>query len=194
MAESGGFRSPAFAASIGDVVDLYRQHAGDPYDEQVSQLDHALQTAALARRDDAPDPLVTAALLHDIGHVLHLASDHGRRVPADEDLGHETVGSRYLSEVFGPEVTAPIALHVAAKRYRCAVDPSYAAALSRGSTRSLRLQGGPMSADEVGEFERSAYHEQALRLRAWDDAGKVERLEVAPFDSYLPLLERLARH
>ncbi len=181
------------AASVGEIVTLYERYAGDAYDERVSQLDHALQTAALARADGASDELVAAALLHDVGHLFHLAANDGRWVPADEDLAHESIGARYLSGVFGPAVTGPVALHVAAKRYRCAVDPSYRATLSPGSVRSLELQGGPMSADEVAEFEAVAGSDDAARLRGWDDAGKVDGLDVVPFEAYRPLLDRLAR-
>jgi len=181
------------AASVGEIVTLYGRYAGDTYDERVSQLDHALQTAALARREGASDALVAAALLHDVGHLLHLAANDGRWVPAEEDLGHEAIGASYLSGVFGLEVRSPIALHVAAKRYRCATEPAYHATLSPGSVRSLELQGGPMSADEVAEFESTPGHADAVRLRGWDDAGKVDGLEVLPLESYRPLLDRLAR-
>lgn len=184
---------PVEAVSVGEIVTLYELYAGDAYDERVSQLDHALQTAALARSEGASDALVAAALLHDVGHLFHLAANDGRWVPAAEDLGHESIGARYLSGVFGPELTSPIALHVAAKRYRCAVDPGYHATLSPGSVRSLELQGGPMSADEVADFESAPGHDDAVRLRGWDDAGKVDGLEVLPFEEYRPLLDRLAR-
>ena len=117
----------------------------------------------------------------------------GAGVLPDEDLGHEAVGARYLGAVFGPAVTGPIALHVAAKRYRCAVDPGYLGKLSDGSRRSLELQGGPAGTDEVQRFERHPRHAAALALRGWDDAGKVDGLEVAPFADHVLLLRRVAR-
>ena len=89
-------------------------------------------------------------------------------------------------------MTGPIALHVRAKRYRCAVDPAYLAGLSDGSTRSLALQGGPADADEVASFESNPGFADAVRLRSWDDGGKIDGLEVADLDHYRPLLEQLA--
>ena len=161
------------------------------YDEEVTELDHALQAAALAHADGAPDHLVAAALLHDVGHLV---SDDN--VPLDEDLAedfhHERVGARYLARWFGPEVTAPVALHVAAKRYLCAVEPGYLDDLSPSSARSLALQGGPMSPAEVEAFERLAHHEAATLVRRWDDRAKVAGLAVADLDAYRSLLARLA--
>lgn len=162
------------------------------YDEAVTELDHALQCAALARADGAPDHLVAAALLHDVGHLV--SDDNvGLDEELTEDLHHERVGARYLTRWFGPEITAPIALHVAAKRYLCAVEDGYLAALSPSSVRSLGLQGGPMSDDEVDAFERLSHHDEATMVRRWDDRAKVAGLAVADLDAYRPLLDRLAR-
>ncbi len=182
--------------TVDEVLALYERFGADPYDEEISQLDHALQTAALAVAEGASDELVAAALLHDVGHLLHLA-EGGRPVPAPHnggfDLHHERVGARALAGVFPPAVTGPIALHVEAKRYRCAVDSGYQASLSAGSRRSLAVQGGPLDAHGVRTFERRPGTRDALRLRAWDDAGKVEGLEVASLVEYRDLLQRVAR-
>ena len=179
------------AATVDEVIDLYRRFGVDRYDETVTQLDHGLQCAALARHEGADDALVVAALLHDVGHLLHLRS--GGDGPVPEDLHHEATGARYLSGLFGPEVTSPIALHVRAKRYLAATVPGFVDSLSHGSTLSLVKQGGPLDDDEVGSFESNPGHDDAIRLRRWDDAGKVEGITVDPFDSFEPLLRSLQR-
>lgn len=181
------------ARSVDDVLVLFDHWGTDRYDEEVSQLDHALQTAALAHAAHADDHLVAAALLHDVGHLLELADDSDRSGGVKVDLGHEGRGARWLASIFPPEVTGPIALHVAAKRYRCAVDPAYHDALSAGSTASLVRQGGPMSPPEVQRFEANPAHEAAVALRGWDDQGKVDGLAVPDLASYADLLERTAR-
>src|SRR5262249_4940556 len=141
------------------------------FGEPVSQEEHALQTAYLAVQEEAADALVVAALLHDVGHLLHGlpedVAEHGI------DGHHEAVGEAWLSRHFGPEVTEPVRLHVAAKRYLCAVDPEYGQQLSQASLQSLALQGGPMSAAEIREFEQHAYFREAVRLRRWDDRAKI---------------------
>lgn len=161
------------------------------YDEEVTELEHALQTAALAQAEGAAEHLVVAALLHDVGHLV---SDDNVSLDEElaEDFHHERVGARYLARWFGPEVTAPIALHVAAKRYLCAVEAGYLDDLSPSSTRSLALQGGPMSPAEVQAFERLSHHESAALVRRWDDRAKVAGLTVAGLDAYRPLLARFA--
>lgn len=179
------------ARSVAEVLDLYRQWGREHYDEQISQLDHALQTAALAGESDAPPELVAASLLHDVGHLLELQMARGPGT-ATTDLRHEARGSKYLGDLFSADVTGPIALHVRAKRYLCAVDPAYHAGLSEGSHRSLARQGGPLELTEVQTFEELRGFEDAVRLREWDDLGKVEGLEVLPMDHYCGLLESLA--
>lgn len=191
---------PQTARSVDEVLDLFGSFAQDRYDEDVTQLEHALQTAALAVADGATDPLVAAALLHDVGHLLSLRDGEHQpgRVAAPvpgtvEDLRHEARGARWLAELYPPAVTRPIALHVAAKRYICSVDAGYAASLSTGSRASLVRQGGPMDAVEVARFEANPGHADAVRLRRWDDSGKrTEGVRVAPLAEYRPLLERLA--
>jgi len=176
---------------VNELVALYASPAAlRMYDEAVTELDHALQAAALAQSDGAPDHLVAAALLHDVGHLV---SDDNVTLDDDltDDFHHERVGAQYLARWFGPEVTAPVALHVAAKRYLCAIEPGYLDGLSPSSARSLALQGGPMTADEVARFERLAHHEAATLVRRWDDRAKLAGLAVADLDDYRALLAGL---
>ncbi len=179
------------ATSVQEVLSLFERFGAQNYDEDLSQTEHALQTAALAGADGASDELVAAALLHDVGHLLDMATNDGRRGPADHDLEHESVGARYLAGLFGPDVTGPIALHVRAKRYRCAVDPAYLDGLSDGSRRSLVEQGGPYVPAETVRFEANPSAVEAVRLRAWDDGGKAQGLMMPGLEHYRPLLERL---
>lgn len=179
------------ATSIDEVLALYRRWGTELYDEELRQLDHALQTAALAMAAHAEGPLVVAALLHDVGHLLDLADGEGTR-SRSADMRHEARGSAYLAGLFPPSVTAPIALHVRAKRYLVTVDPGYRKLLSPGSTASLVRQGGGLNPVEVATFETNPGWEDAVALRRWDDQGKVDGLDVPTLDSYRPLLEREA--
>lgn len=161
------------------------------YDEAVTELMHGLQCAALARSEGASDAAVAAALLHDVGHLLV-----GDLFPIDvaltKDWKHEEVGARYLSRWFGPEITEPVRLHVAAKRYLVATDPAYEALLTPSSTRSLAVQGGRMSPEECRAFEGLEGYSEAVAVRRWDDTGKDPEMEVPPFSAYIPLLRELA--
>ena len=178
------------ARSIDEVFALYRRWGGEAYDEAVSQSSHAVQVARLASDEGASDALVAAALLHDVGHLLAL--ERGRDPASDEDDRHEAVGARWLAGLFPAEVTAPIALHVEAKRYRCAVDPGEHERLSAGSQASLVRQGGPMGPEEAARFARHPQADAAVRLRGWDDAGKDLAARPDPVDAYRDLLARVA--
>jgi phosphonate degradation associated HDIG domain protein len=157
--------------------------------EPVSQLEHALQSAHHAELAGASDALVVAALLHDVGHLI-------TKLPEDcavhgVDDRHEALGQGWLKRHCGPEVTEPVRLHVAAKRYLCATDARYRARLSPASEQSLKLQGGPFTAAEAAEFERSPYYRDAVELRRWDDLAKVPGLEVPGLEHYRPRLARV---
>lgn len=150
----------------------------------VNQQQHALQAATLAERDGRGEALVVAALLHDIGHMVHDLGDN----PADAGIDdrHEELGHVWLQAHFGPEVTEPVRLHVAAKRYLCAVEADYFAKLSPDSVKSLALQGGPMSPDEVTAFEALPHHREAVQLRRYDEQAKVKGLATPPVAHFMP--------
>ena len=166
---------------------LYAAHGSATYMEDVTILQHSLQTAALARHEGAVATLVAAALLHDVGHFLEAADD------AFGYHAHAAAGARYLRQWFGEEVTEPVRLHVCAKRYLCAREPEYAGKLSPASVHSLQQQGGIMEQREMQRFEAERYFGEAVRLRRWDDAGKQGGLEVAPFSAYEDVLREVGR-
>ncbi len=170
--------------TLDDVLALYERWGWHHYDEDLAQAEHALQTAAHAEAAAAADALRAAALLHDIGHLLAL---DGRKPTG----AHEDTGARYLSGLFPAAVVGPVALHVRAKRYLCAVEPDYLATLSTGSVRSLQRQGGPMSPAEVSDFESTPGWDGAVELRRWDDAGKADGESPRTVESYAPLLASL---
>lgn len=168
---------------------LFADRGAEEYHgEAVTQLEHALQAAMFAERDDLPAEAIAAALLHDIGHLLH---GHGENCAEQGiDDRHEDLGVRFLSRAFGPAVTEPVRLHVAAKRYLTATRPEYRATLSPSSIRSLELQGGPMTAAEVRAFESHPHFPSAIRIREYDDRAKIMGLETPPFASFRKYLEQ----
>jgi gamma-butyrobetaine dioxygenase len=171
--------------------------AGEYLGERVTIGVHMRQAGALAEAAGAADALVAAALLHDVGHLTALpdrvAAGAAPTDKAATDAGHGAAGARYLARWFGPEVTEPVRLHVAAKRYLCATEPDYAGKLSAESVRTLAVQGGPMSAAEAARFEASPYAAAALSVRRWDDAAKDPGVTPPAFLHFAALLTRLHR-
>ena len=175
----------------------------------VGRAQHMLQAAALAEAAGAPPALVAAALLHDCGHFAVTVNDRGAvndRVPVNDrgavdgrgagpgaDDGHAAAGARWLSRWFGEQVTEPVRLHVAAKRYLCAVEPGYLSDLPAAGRATLAAQGGPMDDAEAAEFEAHPLACDALRLRRWDDAAHDPAASPPAFGYYRPLLRRLLR-
>ena len=177
---------------LSEIFAIYGSRGGGAYfGEHVTMVEHGLQAAHFAQAEAAPEPLVVAALLHDVGHLIESVPDSIEEWHAD--ARHEVTGASWLSQRFPAEVSEPVRLHVPAKRYLCATDTRYVAMLSSASVHTLGLQGGPMSAEEVARFETERYYREALRVRRWDDQGKVAGLKTAPLEAYAPLIERLAR-
>ena len=87
------------------------------------------------------------------------------------------------------EVTLPVARHVAAKRYLCAVEPEYFDGLSAGSKRSLELQEGPFDAEAASAFIACPGGAEAVRLRRWDDKAKIRGFETPALEAFRPHLE-----
>ena len=176
---------------VGEIVDLYARKGGASYGEGVSMNEHGLQAALLAEQEGQPKPMIVAALLHDIGHLLHdLPEDI-----ADQgvDSQHESVASAWLSQYFPASISEPVRLHVQAKRFLCANVPGYFADLSDASVLSLRLQGGEMSPAESEAFRTEPFMGAALRLRRWDDLAKMVGLKTPGFDHYRPAIAAALR-
>ena len=172
------------------LADIFERRGSEAYlGESVTMAEHMLQGAWLAEQDHASDELVAAALLHDVGHFT---SEFGAYAPDDtEDKHHDDAGAEVLAPFFPPVVVACVQLHVAAKRYLCAIDPTYLSKLSEASRHTLSLQGGPMSDQEVAEFRRNPFHREAVRVRIWDEGGKIVGLKTREFMDYAPLLQRV---
>ncbi|MBM3540708.1 MAG: HD domain-containing protein [Alphaproteobacteria bacterium] len=176
-------------AGLDEVFGLLAREGGERYgQEAVSQIEHALQGAALAEAAGASPAFVVATLFHDIGHLLH---DDEEAAVKGVDMHHEAGGAAYLANWFGPEVTRPVRLHVDAKRYLCATEAGYFESLSPASVRSLELQGGPMGSDEAAAFARDPNAEAALMLRRLDEQAKVVGAKTPPLDYFRAMAEAL---
>jgi len=169
---------------VEHITDLFEKRGDSEYGgEAVTQQEHALQTALLAEQAGAEPELIVAALLHDVGHLLHDLPDDAPEEGIDDR--HEVLGQRWLAKHFDPDVTEPVRMHVEAKRYLCAVESEYYDSLSPPSLQSLDLQGGPFTEGEVREFEQLPYFQDAVALRRWDDEAKVEGLETPDVAHFL---------
>ena len=176
------------SGEIERIFELFERHGEARY-ESVSQRAHALQSAFLAEQDCAAPALITAAFLHDIGHMLHKEGEAAALRGIDDK--HELIARKHLQRLFGPAVAEPAHLHVDAKRYLVATDTLYHASLSPASQRSLALQGGAFTADEAASFRQRPYAEDAIRLRRWDDLAKLPGLATPPLEHFRRYLDAI---
>ncbi len=171
------------------LIDYLQKYGDEHYEEEVTQMEHALQAAYLARSAGKDAELITAALFHDIGHLL--ADDPAERnYPTEQNDRHEELAAAYLQGIFPARVLEPIRLHVIAKRYLCTLEPEYYAALSEASRKSFHLQGGPMSAEEQAAFENNPHFEEAVLLRRWDDEAKLVGKAIPAIEAYAGEVEK----
>lgn len=165
------------------LFDYLTLHGDEHYEEDVTQMQHGLQAAFQAYDSGQDAELITAALFHDIGHIVADDPVH-KNNPTLENDDHEKLAADLLSGIFPARVTEPILLHVIAKRYLCTIKPEYYNQLSEASQKSFHLQGGKMTAEEVAEFESNPYYREAVLLRTWDDQAKDVTLEVPGLEAY----------
>lgn len=176
---------------VEDVLQLFEDRGDSQYGgERVTQREHALQCAALAEAAQSPPEMIVAALLHDVGHLLHHLPDDAPETGVDDR--HDSSAAAYLRRFFPEAVTEPVRLHVAAKRCLCSVDADYFGRLSPPSVVSLRLQGGPMTPDEVEAYQRNRFADDALQLRRWDDAAKTPERPTPPLEHFARYVRQVA--
>lgn len=175
---------------VAHLSDIFGHSGAQQYlGEPVTMAQHMLQAASLADQQGHSKAVIAAALLHDIGHFTN---DFGTFSMEDTlDLKHEIYGAEVLAQFFPEKVTQCVRHHVAAKRYLCATRPEYFSQLSDASVHSLRLQGGPMNAEEVTEFETNSHLNEIIQVRLLDDTGKVANLRTYPFVYFQTILQRL---
>jgi phosphonate degradation associated HDIG domain protein len=177
--------------SLDEVLHTYRERGHRHYGESVTELQHALQCATFAEQAGEAPVVVAACLLHDYGHLCH---DLGEGI-ADEgvDARHENIGANLLGGLFTDEIVDAGRLHVMAKRYLCWKEPGYYDGMSEASRKSLHLQGGPMNDEEARKFERHPHYDIAVRVRRYDDMGKVCDMATPDLEAFRPLLETFLR-
>ena len=180
------------ALTLSDIEKLFRDHGHIEYSgEGVSQVEHALQSAQFAEEESAGDALVTAALLHDLGHLLNRQGETPTMRGIDDQ--HQYFAIPFMRPLFPAEVIEPIRLHVDAKRALCSLEPEYYEGLSEDSKRSLALQGGVFTREEADRFLARPHARDALRLRRWDDRAKVPGAATRGLEHYLEIAARCAR-
>jgi phosphonate degradation associated HDIG domain protein len=176
--------------TLPTLLDLYRQRGQAQYGgEAVSQLEHSLQCATLAEEAGQSAEMIAACLFHDLGHLIHHLGENVAQHGIDDR--HEYRAIPVLEKLFPGAVTVPIQLHVAAKRYLCAVDGDYWDSLSPASKRSLELQGGAFSPVAAANFIQQPHAEQAVQLRRWDDLAKVPNLPTPDLEHFWPSLQKI---
>jgi len=176
--------------TVGELFQRLKSRGTGAYGlSDVSQLEHALQTAALANQRGLGDKMIIAALFHDIGHMFDDKDVDLAHIGIDDK--HEIASANILQELYSADISEPVRLHVPAKRYLCTVDPEYFEKLSHDSRRSLDLQGGLMSDDELRSFETNTHHKDAVILRRLDDEAKVPGLDVPAIESYVETAQAL---
>ncbi len=191
MVEEGSKRR-AMSKTFNEISELFSARVGDEYlGEDVKLVEHMLQCGDLAKSVSAPDYLIVASLLHDIGHLL--VDDAAGGHDAEVDKHHDIVGARWIEERFPATVSEPVRLHVAAKRYLVTTNHDYLSKLSHASVQTLYMQGGPLNQEEVIEFISREGAEDAVRVRLWDDLAKVRDKPTSTLLEFKPLIDSLAR-
>lgn len=178
-----------------EIIRMYEQHGGEEYaGEKVTQLEHMLQTAELAKKQGFDEEVILAAFLHDIGHIC-VAAHSENEMEGYGIQDHEEVGADFLAQKgFSKKVIRLVQSHVDAKRYLTYRNPHYYEQLSEASKKTLEYQGGKMSAEEAAIFEQDPLFPLIIQMREWDEQAKIEGLPSPELEYYSQLLLKNLQH
>ncbi len=144
------------------------------------------------RTSGASPAIITAALLHDLGHLLNDQGDTPTLRGVD-DL-HQYAALPFLRPLFDDDVLAPIKLHVDAKRYLCATRSDYLRcavgrleAQPRAAGRRLHARRRPRRSS------RSRMRADAVEVRLWDDLAKLAGAPTPPLAHFVAVMEAAQR-
>ena len=173
---------------IDEIFRVFReQGAGEYLGERVSMTEQMLQSAYAAEQDGAPPRLVAARCCTTTG----TSSTSARPTPREHgiDTQHEEVAHAFLGASTSARTSRSRSV-CTSRRSGTSARPTrrISSRLSPASSLSLELQGGPYSPAEVAAFEVSPMREDAVRLRRWDDLGKIAGLETPDLEHYRPVL------
>ena len=170
---------------VNEIINNFKINKELYIGEKVTISEHMIQTAMLAEKNNSSKALVCACLLHDYGHFI--VDDPDLLVSKSLDGKHEDLGYEFLKKHFTSDVIEPIKLHVDAKRYLCR-NKSYYENLSEASKISLDLQGGLMNDEEAEKFSLLRYFKEAVKVREYDDDGKVPDIKMKKIEDYQELI------
>ena len=174
---------------VQEILEIYKRYGQESYGENITQTEHALQSAVLAHKEGFEDEVIIAALLHDIGHLIVQEPE----AKMEENLGaidHEAVGAKFLRQKgFSEKVCTLVKGHVAGKRYLTFKHPDYYHNLSEASKKTLVHQGGSMTEEEAAAFEQDPFFKLNLKMREWDDKGKIENMELPQMKDFTQIIE-----
>jgi gamma-butyrobetaine dioxygenase len=154
-----------------EIAALFNSAEAEEYlGEDITLIEHMVQCGDLARSNEAPDWLVVASLLHDVGHIL--IPDAKEAQDAGTDRHHDEIGASWIAQRFPASVVEAVRLHVDAKKYLVATDPAYVDKLSEASRLTLRIQGGAFNPEQCATFIERPFAKEAIQLRLWDDEAK----------------------
>lgn len=183
---------PSLASEVQEIFTLYKKYGHEVYGEDVTQLEHAVQSAQLAEREGYDNEVILAALFHDIGHICAIQNDKsGVKMGKYGTMSHDKIGGAYLREKGFPErMACLVENHVQAKRYLTFKEPAYYEKLSEASKKTLEYQGGPMDAEEAQAFESDPLFQVSLRMRHWDEEAKENDMPEPDLQHYMQMCQQ----
>jgi phosphonate degradation associated HDIG domain protein len=172
---------------VQEVFALYDQYGHEEYGEAITQLQHAVQSAQLARKEGYEDEVILAALFHDIGHICSMDQGNAEQMGSYGMMSHDKIGGNFLrNKGFSERMAQLVENHVQAKRYLTFKEPDYYHKLSEASKQTLQYQGGRMNAEEAAAFEQNPLFQLSLRMRHWDEEAKEKDMptpDLRPYQS-----------
>lgn len=169
-----------------DIINIYKYPNSKI---NLSKINHMIQCAMEAEKNNEPDYIILACLLHGIGQLFDENYNDNLHT---NNFG--IIASNYLMNIgMNSRICYLVEKHIDAKRYLFTINNDDYHKLSISSKKKLDEYGGKMTEEEIFKIEQDEEYFNILKISKYYDIKKINK-KILDIDIYIPLIKKYLKY